>query len=190
MNILGLITSRAGSKRIPGKNMKLLGGKPLVEYTWDAARQSSLADSLMVSTDDDEMLQYFADKKIGVVRRPEWLARDRTPHLPVVIHAVEHCAFDPDAVMILQPTSPFRKWFHINEAIRILEQKGLDSLVSVEPSGKRNGAIYLFRTAMVFSKEPTFFSKDNGIEYPMSARESTNIDTPEDWTSAEDVLKL
>lgn len=191
MKILGLITGRKNSKRIPGKNMKLLGGKPLVEYTWDAAKNSVLHDSLMVSTDDEEMLQYFSDKKIAPVKRPEWLCRDRTPHLPVVIHAVEMArdnGFDPDAVMILQPTSPFRTTWHINEATEIFERMELESLVSTDYDGKRNGATYLFRTDLIFSKEPTFFSKEKGKTFLMDERSSVNIDTLEDWEKAEGMV--
>lgn len=191
MKILGLITGRKNSKRIPGKNMLPLGGKPLVEYTWEAAKNSILHDSLMVSTDDEEMLQYFSDKKIACVKRPEWLCRDRTPHLPVVIHAVEMArdnGFNADAVMILQPTSPFRTTWYINEAAQIFDRMELESLVSVDYAGKRNGAIYLFQTKLIFSKEPTFFGKEKGKIFLMDERSSVNIDTLDDWVRAEQML--
>jgi CMP-N-acetylneuraminic acid synthetase len=190
MKILGLITARAGSKRIPGKNMKRLGGDHLIEYTYKAARDSELR-TLAISTDDQSVLSWFSKTAIARIERPDWLCTDRTPHLPVVIHALEFMAdqgYHPDAVMILQPTSPFRTAKHINEAIEIFKTGKYDSIVSVDRNNKRNGAIYLFRTEQVFSKEPTFFSKDNGTVYVMDDRSSINIDTPDDFALAEKML--
>ena len=191
MKILGLITARAGSKRIPGKNMKLLGVKPLIEYTRDACENSYL-HKLALSTNDSIIEEFLNSYVSFCIERPDWLATDRMPHLPVVLHALEEISqqydYHPDAVMILQPTSPFRESRHINEAIKEFKDRKLDSLVSVDRNNKRNGAIYLFRTELVFSKEPTFFSKDNGGIYVMDDRSSINIDTPADWAKAEAML--
>ena len=136
MRTLGLITARGGSKGIPGKNLKLLAGKPLIAHTIESARQSGAFDRLILSTDDEAIAG--AARRLGCevpFVRPAELARDETPHLPVVQHATEwlagHEAYRPDAVMILQPTSPLRQAHHIREAIARLEPAGAESVVSV-----------------------------------------------------------
>lgn len=134
--ILGLITARGGSKGIPEKNIKELAGKPLIAYTIEAAHASGVFDRLMISTDDEKIAaigrQYGCEVPF---MRPTELAQDKTPHLEAVLHAVtwlkEHERYVPDAVMILQPTAPFRTADHIREAVVLFETSGADSIVSV-----------------------------------------------------------
>ena len=138
MKTLGVITARGGSKGIPGKNLKVLGGKPLIAYTVDAARAAGVFDRTIVSTDDEAIAEYARTLGCDVpFLRPDALARDETPHLPVIQHAVtwlgEHQAYRPDAVMILQPTSPLRRADHIQQAVRLLATHDVDSVVSVSP---------------------------------------------------------
>lgn len=130
------MTARGGSKGLPGKNLRPLAGKPLIAYTIEAARASSVLDRLVLSTDDAGIAA--AARTLGCdvpFIRPAELARDDTPHLPVVQHAVrwldEGDGYRPDAVMILQPTSPLRRPRHIREAVDLLESSGADSVVSV-----------------------------------------------------------
>jgi CMP-N,N'-diacetyllegionaminic acid synthase len=136
LRVLGVITARGGSKGIPGKNLNPLAGKPLIVYTIDAARESGALDRLILSTDDPAIANQarIAGCDAPFIRPPD-LARDDTPHLPVMQHAVrwlaEHEGYRPDAVMILQPTSPRRRPIDIVEAIRLLERTGADSVVSV-----------------------------------------------------------
>ena len=134
--ILGVITARGGSKGIPGKNIKLLGGKPLIAYTIEAAKKSSLITHLIVSTDDKDIADVC--KKYGAdvpFTRPEELALDTTPHLPVMRHAVEFMenklGEKIDYAVILQPTSPFRLPEHIDATIQKLMDTGADSSVSL-----------------------------------------------------------
>jgi CMP-N-acetylneuraminic acid synthetase len=136
VKVLGLVTARGGSKGLPGKNLRPLAGKPLLSYTVDAARDAGVIDRIVLSTDDDAIAA--AGRSFGCevpFMRPAELARDETPHLPVVQHAVqwlrEHQQYEPDAVMILQPTSPLRGASHIREAVRLLEISGADSVVGV-----------------------------------------------------------
>jgi CMP-N,N'-diacetyllegionaminic acid synthase len=131
-----VITARGGSKGLPGKNLRPLAGKPLLAYTIDAARMSGVFDRLILSTDDPEIAA--AARTLGCdvpFMRPAELARDETPHLPVLQHAVrwldERDGYRPDAVMILQPTSPLRQPQHIRESVALLERSGADSVVSV-----------------------------------------------------------
>jgi len=136
LKILGVITARGGSKGLPGKNLKLLAGKPLIAHSIDAARDSGVLDRVILSTDDEEIAA--AARACGCdvpFMRPADLARDETPHLPVLQHAVQwlsdHERYQPDAVMILQPTSPLRRAVDIRESIALLERSGADSVVSV-----------------------------------------------------------
>lgn len=136
MKTLGLVTARGGSKGIPGKNLKLLAGKPLLAYTIDAARACGAFERLILSTEDQEIADaaraMWCDTPF---LRPAELARDDTPHLPVVQHAVrwmaERVDYHADVVMILQPTSPLRSAEDIVAALALLESSGADSVLSV-----------------------------------------------------------
>jgi len=136
IRVLGLIPARGGSKSIPHKNITPLGGKPLIAWTIEAARNSRL-DRVVLSSDDPAIIE--AAEAVGGIEvpfvRPAALAADTTPGIDVVIHAVEwlrgHEDYQPDAVMLLQPTSPLRRSKHIDEAIELYVERGADSLVSV-----------------------------------------------------------
>jgi CMP-N,N'-diacetyllegionaminic acid synthase len=176
LKVLGVITARGGSKGIPGKNLKLLAGKPLLAYTIDTARRIN---------------------------------------------------YQPDAVMILQPTSPLRTAEDIAAAVTLLDNSGADSVLSVnevpvhshpmrtlrldstghaalfvsgEPVRKRinrrqdlppawvmNGAIYACRTRVLFDAEPSLYG-DRVVAYRMPANRSISIDDLEDWHAAERAL--
>jgi CMP-N-acetylneuraminic acid synthetase len=136
VKVLGVITARGGSKGIPGKNLKLLGGRPLIAYTIDAAQQSNALDRLILSTDDTAIAE--AARALGCevpFLRPPELARDDTPHLPVMQHAVEwlaaHDRYHPDLVLILQPTSPLRRAEQVREAVSLAQSSAADSVIGV-----------------------------------------------------------
>jgi CMP-N,N'-diacetyllegionaminic acid synthase len=133
--ILGLVPARAGSKGIPGKNLRLLAGRPLVAHAIEAARASGIVDRVVVSTDSEEIAA--AGRAAGAevpFLRPAALATDEAPMLPVVLHAVaelEREGWSPAVVVLLQPTAPLRRPEHIRAAIRLLERTGCDAVVSV-----------------------------------------------------------
>ena len=134
--ILGIITARGGSKSIPRKNIKNLGGKPLIAWTIEVAKNSGIFDRIILSTDDAEIAE--VSKKYGAdapFMRPPELAQDTTPHMPVLKHAVEWLRdnenYEPDFVAILQPTAPFREPKHFKEAYDLLEKTDADSVISV-----------------------------------------------------------
>lgn len=134
--ILGVITARGGSKGIPGKNIKPLLRKPLIAYTIEAALQSSVLDRLILSTDDPAIAEVAKQYGCEVpFMRPAELAQDKTPHLPVMQHAVQWLkdneGYAPDYTMILQPTSPLRQPSHIKEAVELIQASGADSVISV-----------------------------------------------------------
>ena len=131
MKVLGVIPARAGSKGVKKKNIKLLNGKPLIYYTIKESLLSNL-DKVVVSTESDEVESISLSFGIDVIKRPAELARDESSALSVINHAILKLDDCFDAVMILQPTSPFRTRNHINEALNIFENdKEADSLVSV-----------------------------------------------------------
>lgn len=137
MRVLGLIPARGGSKGIPGKNVRLLGGKPLLAHTAEAALAARRLSRLVLTTDDEEIAEVGRQLGLEVpFLRPADLARDDTPTLPVVQHAVaelERSGDTCEAVCLLQPTSPFRRSEDIDGCIDLLEADGLDAVISVLP---------------------------------------------------------
>lgn len=135
MNILGIIPARGGSKGIPGKNIRPLHGKPLIQYSIEAAQQSRLMDRLILTTDSPDIAE--VGRSLGAeapfIRPPE-LAQDNTPMLPVIEHAVlylEQGGWRADIIILLQPTAPLRRAEHIQSAVKMLTELKCDSVVSV-----------------------------------------------------------
>ena len=137
MTILAIIPARSGSKGVPGKNIKILGTKPLLQYTAEAAKKSSLLSDIIISTDSPEIAAIARNCNIEVpFIRPAELATDTAPSIDLVIHAVnflEQQGRSYDAVCLLQPTNPFRSVGFIDKAITKFENMQADSLISVLP---------------------------------------------------------
>lgn len=139
LKVLGIIPARGGSKGIPSKNIKELDGMPLIAYTIRAAISSNLTH-VIVSTDSqtiaDIAIRYGANVPF---LRPDNLATDTASSMPVAIHGLlemeklYECQYD--AVMLLQPTTPFRTTEDINSAISLLIEKDTDSVISVVDVG-------------------------------------------------------
>ncbi|OGV46211.1 MAG: hypothetical protein A2017_12430 [Lentisphaerae bacterium GWF2_44_16] len=138
MNIMGLITARGGSKGIPGKNIYIVAGKPLIAWTIEEAHKSRLMNKTIVSTDDSRILEVCREYGAEVpFMRPAELAGDKSSHLQVVEHAVrwveEHQGYKVDYVMLLQPTTPLRIAEDIDKAIKIAMEKKAEAVLSVSP---------------------------------------------------------
>jgi CMP-N,N'-diacetyllegionaminic acid synthase len=135
MKVLAVIPARGGSKGISNKNLALLGGRPLLAYTAEAVKDSTLLTRTIVSTDDERIADCARSLGLDVpFMRPCALAGDDVPMLPVVQHAVETLegdGFAADVIVLLQPTSPLRRGEHIDAAVKWLERAGGDSVVSV-----------------------------------------------------------
>lgn len=135
MRILGLIPARGGSKGVPKKNIKMLCGKPLIQYTIEAAIKSEAFADIFVSTEDLEIADISTQLGIRVpILRPSELAQDTTPTLPVIQHVLEYyksLGISFDAVFLLQPTCPFRTAEQINDSIIAFQNQKVDSLISV-----------------------------------------------------------
>jgi CMP-N-acetylneuraminic acid synthetase len=138
MKVLGLVPARGGSKGIPRKNIRLLGGRPLLAYTAVEALAARSLDRVMLSTDDDEIAAVGRELGLEVpFRRPPELAQDDTPGVAPVIHALDWLlqveGYRPDAIMLLQPPSPLRRARHIDESVALLSHERADSVLSVCP---------------------------------------------------------
>ena len=133
---MAIIIARGGSKSIPRKNVLSLHGKPLVAWPIDLATSVDRVDRIVVSTDDDEIMdiakQYGAEVPF---KRPAKLAQDETETLPVVQHCLsyffekEH--YRPGIVLLLYPTAPFLKKARIEKALDLFEQKQCNSVMSI-----------------------------------------------------------
>ncbi len=131
---MGVIPARAGSRRIPGKNVKPLAGSPLISYTIDACVNSKLLDDFVVSTEDGEIEDLAHSYGAPVLHRPKSLATDDATSGAVAAHAMAAMNADAghfDAVVLLHPTSPLRTGQHIDEAIEMFDGWHGDYLASV-----------------------------------------------------------
>lgn len=137
MRILGIIPARGGSKGVPGKNIKLLGGLPLIVYTSNAANDSKYLNKTIISTDDLTIAEVAKQFQMEVpFIRPSSLATDTASSIEVVQHVVTYLESQGeyyDAICLLQPTSPFRKKGLIDKAIEKFINEAADALVSVLP---------------------------------------------------------
>jgi CMP-N,N'-diacetyllegionaminic acid synthase len=227
MRVLGLIPARGGSKGIARKNVRLLGGKPLLQWTAEAALASHTLASVVLSTEDDEIAAIGRRCGIAVpFLRPAELARDDTPTLPVIQHAMrllEDSGERFDAVCLLQPTTPFRKPSVIDDCINLLAASGSDSVVSVlrvpteynphwvyfreadgsmklstrepepiarrqslPPAFHRDGSVYVTRRNVILEQDSIYGRRVIG--YETTCGSTINIDTPEDWLLAEEMI--
>lgn len=140
MKVLGVVPARGGSKGIRRKNLVVLGGKPLLKWTLDAAKHSKL-DRIIVSTDDDEIATHAEQCGIEVpFRRPTELSDDSAFTIDVVLHALKTLRGGFDAVMVLQPTSPFRSTTDINACLKMLNESAADSVISMVNVGGHHPA--------------------------------------------------
>ena len=137
IKVLAVIPARGGSKGVPRKNIRIVGGKPLIAYTIaPVTAVRHLFHRIIVSTDDQEIAQVAEQYGTEVpFLRPEELAGDRIPMVPVLQHAVR-CIEQQDGIrldwiMLLQPTVPFRSPVDIQTALELGRQGGCDSVISV-----------------------------------------------------------
>jgi len=136
MAVVGLVTARGGSKEIPRKNLAPVGGKPLLAWTIEAGLGSRQLERVIVSTDDEEIARVARGCGAEVpFMRPQELARDDSPHIDVVRHAIQwlaaHGPSEPEYVLTLQPTSPLRTTEDIDAAIAIAHNRNATAVVSV-----------------------------------------------------------
>lgn len=220
LKTVAVIPARGGSKRLPGKNLINLGGKPLIAWTIEAAIEAKVFEVIVVSSDDEKILS-VASKYPNIVtsERPEYLASDTATTVDTVAHVVselEEKGTWPDAIAILQPTSPLRSAGDITAAFELFVQKkstvvsvcelehpiewsgtlengyltGLnDSLLRSQDHKKRyrlNGAIYICQRLDISIGTPLI--KKGPLAYVMPAGRSVDIDTLFDLELCEFIL--
>ena len=198
--ILAIIPARSGSKRIKDKNIYELCGKPLIDYTVEAALESGV-DDVVISSDTES----YARKNCKFFKRPKELAKDETPMLPVLLDVVETYELTQkvkvDIVCLLQPTSPLRTSDDIINAIYTLMETSASSLYSGyymgiktdEPYDKnkpmhfqRNGAIFLMRKELLLQGK---MWDDDVIKFTMALSRSVDVDTYDDIMMAEALMR-
>lgn len=132
--ILGIIPARGGSKGVIRKNIRQVGGNPLIFWAIKGAKESELLSSWVVSTDDDEIKGVAQELQANVMVRPENLASDKTPMIDVlqyICKTLEDSKDFYDYICLLQPTAPMRTSKCIDEAISTIVKNNHDSLVSL-----------------------------------------------------------
>lgn len=216
--ILAVITARGGSKRLPGKNIRLFGSKPLIAWTISAARESRFLDRCILSSDDEEIIKVAREFGCEVpFVRPAYLAEDSSTSVDVLLHAVESLDNSYDYVVLLQPTSPFRTGADIDAAIKLCVDSGAPSVVTVREACEKpewicvidekgrlrfpynnvksqTCELHILNGAVYvvqteWFKEKRIFLTPDTKALQMCWESSIDIDTIRDWHLAENVLK-
>ena len=184
MNVIGIIPARGGSRRIPGKNIKPLGGKPLLLWTIDAARKASWLRKLVVSTEDHAIAAAARGHEAEVVDRPPELATDQATLYPVMLHVLDSIQETFDYVVLLHPTSPFRTAEDIDGCFDACLASGADACVSFAPRQKQpNAAVYVGKVSWL--RAGGNFDDPRNHRFEMPFWRSLDIDTQADWDEAE-----
>lgn len=172
--ILGIIPARAGSKRVPFKNITMFRGKPLIQWAIEHAQACKYLDDWIVSTEDKAIALWAKDHWLP---RPAYLAEDRVPTEAVVLHAL-YTRPGFDYAVVLQPTSPLRLVEDIENCIEVAVRKngeeGRTGCVSYM-GYKRNGAVYVCNVEHFLQ----YLSFDAAHHYDMPLDRSLDID--HDW---------
>jgi len=195
MKIVALIPARKGSKRIKRKNLRNLVGKPLIDWTIKTAKKVKNINSIFVSTDDEQIIKYCKKKNINVPwKRPKSLSGDKVNSVSVALHFLnwyEKKYSKIDGLLLLQPTSPFRKKSSIIKAIKLFKKNKNKAIVSfsrIKKKNRINGSIYLISSKNI-RKHKSFFKPTVLPLVQNNLKESIDIDTYDDWKIAEK-LKL
>jgi N-acylneuraminate cytidylyltransferase len=140
MKILALIPARGGSKRLPGKNIRELGGRPLINWSIEIAKAISEVSEVIVSTDDPAIASVAQAAGIEVPwLRPASLAKDDSTSVDVALHALKRYEENDtkfDGILLLQPTSPFRTVEMIKEGMELFRNSSMKSVVGVSKLDK------------------------------------------------------
>ena len=222
---IAVIPARGGSKRIPRKNIRPFGGKPMIAWSIEAALQSGCFDQVIVSTDDTEIAEVARTYGAAVpFMRPAELSDDHTGTIPVIRHAIEWFKQQgavPGKVCCIYATAPFVRGENIQKGLDILDSTGSDYAFSVtsyafpiqralrltaagrvemfhpehfntrsqnlEEAYHDAGQFYWGRSSAWLAGKPIFSPDATPVILPRHRVQ--DIDTPEDWESAEWMLK-
>jgi CMP-N,N'-diacetyllegionaminic acid synthase len=138
LRILALITARGGSKRVPGKNIRLLGGRPLIVWSIDVVKHNADISDVLVSTDDPAIAEIArAAGALVPWLRPAELSTDEAGSVDVCLHALdwyESTRGAVDGLMLLQPTSPFRSRATVTRGLALFRDHGYRSVIGLSPA--------------------------------------------------------
>ncbi|HEV7229255.1 acylneuraminate cytidylyltransferase family protein [Brevundimonas sp.] len=209
---IAIIPARAGSTRLPGKNVRPMAGRPMVAWTLDAALNARALDRIVVSTDDPAVMDVAADMGLPPpFRRPAHLAGPDASVIDVIAHALTEVGGRWDHVVLLQPTSPLRTAEDVDDAVAACRDAGAPALISVSPLpkpaafyGRRtregsmsaagdvqtmrviNGAVYVGRPERVIAAGT--FRIDGCLAWDMPADRAWDVDTAEEFAACESLL--
>lgn len=196
---VAIIPVREGSKRLPHKNRKILGTKPLVAWTINAAFESKIFDEIIFTSNDKELLEKCENfynigfnKGLKIIKRPEELAQDDTTLDKVILHALKGYPLDT-VVFLLAPTCPFRNATDIKMCDLIWETHKPLPVVSVYWAGGISGEIRI-NTGIYISDFVSLilgkgFTREFTVNYYMPYERSVDIDEQSDWDEAERLLR-
>ena len=208
---LGLIPARAGSERLKGKNTRPFAGRPLIDWTLDAALGSGLLDAVAVTTDDPAVAALASARGVAVIDRPVELAGSDALIHDAIAHALGVVGHDWDYLVLLQPTSPLRTAADIDGALTLCHARSAPAVVGVSslpkppafhrrltggvigPAGGLdglvvvNGAIYVGRPDRLLTDRR--FDIPGALAWEMPADRSWDIDTAAEFAAAEAVLQ-
>lgn len=127
---LAIIPARGGSKRLINKNILDLNGKPLIAYSIEAALNSKYINEVIVTSDSDSILEIAKQNKAKTIKRPKLLSNDTSTTFDAIKHTIKNSE-QFQYIVLLQPTSPLRNSTHIDAAIKLLEDKNADAIISI-----------------------------------------------------------
>lgn len=165
VKVLALIPARSGSKRVKNKNIKDLGGKPLIAYTIQAARKARLIDRIIVSTDSPKIAKVAKNYSVEVpFLRPVEISGENSTEMEYHLHALDWLkkneGYEPDLIVNLYPTTPFRKATTIDRAIRkIIETSWADSLRSIRKCNEHPYKMWVYNNKTIV---PFVKARDKG----------------------------
>ena len=184
--ILGIIPARGGSKRLPGKNLRELGGKPLIAWTIEAAQASTILDRFVVVTESVEIGDVAENCGAEVIERPPHLATDESSVYDTIFHVLDE--IPAKWVVLLQPTSPFRTGEDINSAFAACRNHMAPACVSCEyQEPVPNGAVYIAYVSWL--REHGNFDGPRTVVYGMPSYRSVDINTQADLDRAKALLE-
>ena len=128
---LAVILARGGSKRIPGKNLVKLNGKPLLWYTFESSKNSKYIDEVILSSDDSKIIEFSKKNSIRTIKRPKSISKDDSTSISAILHVLENIKEEYDEIILLQPTSPLRTFADIDNAIEYYYKIKASSVISV-----------------------------------------------------------
>jgi CMP-N,N'-diacetyllegionaminic acid synthase len=180
--IIAIIPARGGSKRLPGKNIFMFKGKPLMVHTIDACRKSAYIDEIYVSSDDESILKVAEENGCIPLRRPDSLADDTTPKIVAIRQAVQDPMLtkdgEPDIIIIPQANSPQITSEQIDAGFALMFEHNLWEVMSANANGVQNAAFRIVKRDALFNE---FLSAHCGFV----VAENADVHTLEDLQNLE-----